>query len=851
MDDGSIPETRARLLGALIALLVGLIAWLAPIGFGGRMPVGGDVTQFSLGLLAVLAGAIRAGHLPIWNDLWGYGFPGLAESQMGVYYPPHVLLYGLLPLEVAYTASLVGHTLWAGLGAFWAGRRFGVSPHGSALTGYAWAASGFFVIHLPHQWGYTAGSWMPWAWGLAWVLASGRGTRRTLLLLALVLTLQVLSGHFQLAFCTEVGIVLITLAALVEPALRRACARWGGVAVAVAMIAVVPLGAMQLAPTARLAWLAAAQRDYEYLSGFAATPIHLVSYVAPGLFHRSPLWRPVAWDPFRTSPEEHLAYIGLVPLFLAFGALLREFRREPATRVAGFLALATLILSLGPYVPGFHMLIRVPGFSFFRAPARWSLATELALCLLAGRGFDLLPSWPRPGRALVRFVVLAAMPPCLILATIELALLSSLRSEWPWPQLGEAFTIAARFIPGKNPEWPDPDAPRFDAWMIKARVTQDDDPRVHSEMARQGVHGVPSAALCFDRQRWSIYPRELGGTAALMAALLVVATQADRRRFLRSALVALTLVDLWGLSRHRHFDLGPIKPLIDQSPVLARLARAPRGTPTGDPGRNLAMVAGAEPLMAYRTLDLPALRELTSWASQRPTPGLPDYLPIILNALRATGTSLAIIDPVHARANRPREQPDVPGWATRQRIYDPALAGWLNGTDWAARQDPELATFTLWRPTSTAARAWLVPLTAGRSAAMLEAVSEPLAVLSVLASAKPLESRSTRPERLDVTVQADGPAMLIVTQLADPQWQGRWIGPNGRDRPARIVPVFKRRGEHGWQSVAIPGPGAWILHMEYVASDVHAGLLVSGVSFLVLIGLGVFLRPGRHPVKAD
>ena len=72
------------------ALLVGLLVWLWPIGVGGRMPVGGDVTQFSLGLMAVLGRAIRAGRLPLWNDLWGYGFPGLAESQMGVFYPPHL-----------------------------------------------------------------------------------------------------------------------------------------------------------------------------------------------------------------------------------------------------------------------------------------------------------------------------------------------------------------------------------------------------------------------------------------------------------------------------------------------------------------------------------------------------------------------------------------------------------------------------------------------------------------------------------------------------------------------------------------------------------------------------------------
>ena len=134
---------------------------------------------------------------------------------------------------------------------------------------------------------------------------------------------------------------------------------------------------------------------------------------------------------------------------------------------------------------------------------------------------------------------------------------------------------------------------------------------------------------------------------------------------------------------------------------------------------------------------------------------------------------------------------------------------------------------------------------------MLEAAGEPVAVLRVLATAKPLEARSPRPERLDVTVAADGPAMVVVTQLADPQWQGHWIGPDGRERPAPIVPVFKRPGEHGWQAVTIPGPGRWTLRMEYVALDVQAGLLVSGVSFLVLIGLGIFLRPGRPPVKAD
>ncbi len=39
---------------------------------------------------------------------------------MGVFYPIHVILYRFLDTETAYVASLVVHTIWGGLGAFWA-----------------------------------------------------------------------------------------------------------------------------------------------------------------------------------------------------------------------------------------------------------------------------------------------------------------------------------------------------------------------------------------------------------------------------------------------------------------------------------------------------------------------------------------------------------------------------------------------------------------------------------------------------------------------------------------------------------------------------------------------------------
>ena len=180
-------------------MLAALLAWLWPIGIGGKMPVGGDVTQFFIGLMGFLGESLRAGRLPVWNDLWGYGFPGLAESQMGVFYPVHVILYRWLDTETAYVVSLVLHTLWGGLGAFWAARRLGISPAGAALAAFAWSTCGFFLIHLAHPWGYTTGCWMPWAWGLTWCCLSPAGVFRSVapFLLSLVLVLQVLPGTFN------------------------------------------------------------------------------------------------------------------------------------------------------------------------------------------------------------------------------------------------------------------------------------------------------------------------------------------------------------------------------------------------------------------------------------------------------------------------------------------------------------------------------------------------------------------------------------------------------------------------------------------------------------------------------
>ena len=796
------------------AMLAALAAWLWPVGVGGRMPVGGDVTQFQLGLMAVLARAIRAGRLPLWNDLWGYGFPGVGESQMGAFYPPHWLLYGALPVEAAFTANLVLHTAFGAIGALWAARRFGVSPWGAALAGFAWGASGFNLIHLAHSWGYTAGAWLPWAWGLAWGIVRGDRPWRGAWWLAIVLAIQATIGHFQLAFITQIGLAGMTAWGLIErPEGNRPAIR-GALAMTAALGVAMPLAAMQLVPSARLAMLAAVQRDYEYLSGFAATPIHLVSYVAPRLFRGSPLWRPVAWDPFHTSPEEHLAYVGLTPLFLALGAIRRGFRADQGTRLLTCLAVGTLLLSLGPYCPGFSALIRLPGFSFFRSSARWSLGTALALAILAGKGFDALAAWPRPGRSLGRFVALAVAAPLAVVLAFEVGLASTGRDGWP--AVASAYQRGMDLMPWRGDR-------SFRDVMAVARSPQTD-LRVLTGLAAEGYDPVPAAAR-LDRERWGIYWRETRESGLVILGLLVLIPFARRGRVVRVGLLVLTVADLCLLGRHRGLDDAPIRALTSQSPVLARLAAEPGGTRLVDPLKNLPMVAGLAPVLYYRTLDLPAAPGLAAMAAG--PLGRADADARVAETLRATGARFRLLDPLEAAVlGRSGATHELAG--TIERIEDPVLSAWMTGAAWA-RSRAARSTFLLWRPPSEGSRAWLVPASADLADA------NPARILGLLRRADPLTWRAPDPEHLEVDLPTGRSGWVVVSVLADPEWGAHWSD----GRSDRIARAFG-----GWMAVRAKEAGG-TLRLAYRGRDVRLGLAVSALAWLAMLGIGVGKGRGR------
>ena len=295
----------------------------------------------------------------------------------------------------------------------------------------------------------------------------------------------------------------------------------------------------------------------------------------------------------------------------------------------------------------------------------------------------------------------------------------------------------------------------------------------------------------------------------------------------------LTFLDLMILSQYRPVAFGPLLRLVDQSPVLAQLAREPRGTRTVSGFRNLPMLVGLGPVAAYRTLDLPALEPLSRLAQERLGPeGLRAGS---WKAMRAAGAGVRVLDPVEtaydrrlARSEKEHEEPET--------INDPALAVWIFGPDWSSGHAARSARFRIIHPEAEPHRAWFLPLTAITRPAMLETWDGDLdSLLALFDQALPLRAESHTTQDIDVTVDAETPGWVIVTQLADPQWRWRWRDRDGEGQFAtEILPAFRHNlGEGGWQRVRVPGPGRWTLHLQYVANDIREGLAISAVSWLV------------------
>src|SRR3972149_1803384 len=149
---------------------------------------------------------LRSGELPLWNPLVGMGAPLLANYQSALLYPPTWIYFALaaiggLPLMAWGQALMVAfHLAWAGWGMGLLIRRLDRSELAQSIGGLAFGLSGYLVARAHFLSINATVAWLPWILLIAYELVQDPRSNRPVLKLGLVLALQWLSGHAQLAW---------------------------------------------------------------------------------------------------------------------------------------------------------------------------------------------------------------------------------------------------------------------------------------------------------------------------------------------------------------------------------------------------------------------------------------------------------------------------------------------------------------------------------------------------------------------------------------------------------------------------------------------------------------------------
>ncbi len=429
---------RTKKLTPTLTLLTLTLIFFWKIILTNLILVGVDVFLYFYPYKTYATDALLAGRLPLWNPHLFMGVPFLANSQVGLLYPPNWLfLWASPPKQVAYSIGL--HIFIAGVGAFlFARKSLKLPPMAALVSGMVFAFSGFLGGQVEHINQLQVSAWLPWLFlafdgikiqppkdcgrgVLRIVIRNTPHATRAIAALGAVIALMLLAGHTQSAYISLFGLGLYgifrRLSGWMSPAEWRAALSPKSdrfilrlvppilldfLPLIAAIVLAILIAAAQLIPTAELT-------RYSIRSGG-------LGYFEVVSFSLNPLKIPYTlFPPYGVDLEaklgqafsEFVAYIGLIPLALAaWGAASLWRKRDGAAWGVALTGVAGFFLAFGVFTgPVYFLLYKfVPGFNLFRVPARWLLLYTFAAAMLAAIGFARLKS------RRVQWLMLALIP---------------------------------------------------------------------------------------------------------------------------------------------------------------------------------------------------------------------------------------------------------------------------------------------------------------------------------------------------------------------------------------------------------------------------------------------------------
>jgi hypothetical protein len=377
-------DSRRNFLAfVLLIALPFVFFWQITLGQG--VWFGNDIVRTYHPLGAELSRALNEGRLPLWTPGMYGGFPILADAQIAALYPVNWLLFRFMPAPVALACSMLLHLAWAAAGMFLLARAFGLRTAGAFLAGFIFAFNGFMFSRLEHASVLITSAWLPWSLFFYEQFQCARAQKSNragiwFASTAVALAAPFLTGFPQVAFM--IALTFGTLAFLGtwlwhSPTVDREVVK---VLAPIILAGILAAGvvAAQLVPTAELVGFSTrgGGASFEFATSYSLPVDFLPQFIFPFL----------RGEPSEGANNEYWAYLGIAPFLLTI--LAPFLRRDRRTIFVTLFSLIALSLALGEVNPVYRLIYQLPGFNFFRVPARYLLLFVFGAALLAGIGID-------------------------------------------------------------------------------------------------------------------------------------------------------------------------------------------------------------------------------------------------------------------------------------------------------------------------------------------------------------------------------------------------------------------------------------------------------------------------------
>lgn len=353
--------------------------------------------------------AIQQNLLPLWNPYNFAGQPLLANIQSGTFQITNVLFL-ILPFNIAWSSSIVVASALTALFMFLFLRELDLngkrlSPLSCLFAATVLPFTGFYIAWL--EWGtiVTTAMWLPLIL-LAQNKLFKKITTRWFIILTIAIFQTLVSGHLQTAnYVLGTSVIYLIYLAFknkIKPLILTL----------ISIVLAILIAAPQLLPTVELISLSSRDTDQSYddkKSDWFLPPQNLIQLVAPDFFGNPTTNN--YWGIFNYG--EFVAYIGIVPLFLA---LVGAFSNSKPQRFFVILSVLALILALKNPVSELPYSLHLPLISSTQ-PSRIIFLLVFSLTALSAFGFDYLFRESK-----LKNIILGILPILTIVALLPIAM---------------------------------------------------------------------------------------------------------------------------------------------------------------------------------------------------------------------------------------------------------------------------------------------------------------------------------------------------------------------------------------------------------------------------------------------